>query len=33
MVYAKFVSTFEKVVQALEDHAVEYEKSNRFNGG
>lgn len=33
MVYAKFVSTFEAVVQALEDHAVEYEKSNRFNGG
>ncbi|MGV9304769.1 MULTISPECIES: hypothetical protein [unclassified Nonomuraea] len=32
-VYAKFVSTFEKVVQALEDHAVEYEKSNVFNGG
>lgn len=33
MVYAKFVSTFESVVQALEEHAVEYEKSNRFNGG
>ncbi|MFE3447458.1 hypothetical protein ACFXJ8_00870 [Nonomuraea sp. NPDC059194] len=33
IVYAKFVSTFEKVVQALEDHATEYEKTNIFNGG
>ncbi|GAA3471591.1 hypothetical protein [Nonomuraea roseola] len=32
-VYSKFVSTFEAVIQSLEDHAVEYEKTNVYNGG